>query len=130
MSTLVKPFKNIALTDLPEVGGKNASLGELYNNLSGKGILVPGGFATTAFAFWSFLGENNIDNKLVQLVKGLDKKRYTNLKEVGRKAREIIYSAALSNALENEIRKAYRQLSGDNDIAVAVRSGATAEDLP
>ncbi|HEY0733235.1 MAG TPA: phosphoenolpyruvate synthase, partial [Chitinophagaceae bacterium] len=71
-----------------------------------------------------------IDSKLFQLVKGLDKKRYTNLKEIGKKAREIIYNATLSNALENEIRKAYRQLSGDSDIAVAVRSSATAEDLP
>ena len=130
MPALIKPFQKITLKDLPEVGGKNASLGELYNNLSAKGIMVPDGFATTATAFWDFLTENKIDHELVLLLKNLDRKKYANLREIGKKAREVIMNASLSKQLQNNIRKAYRDLSGDNDIAVAVRSSATAEDLP
>jgi len=130
MQPLIKKFSNINLADLPVVGGKNSSLGEMFSKLSAKGIKVPDGFATTAHAFWHFLDYNSIRQPLQQLMQQLDKKNFTNLKEIGSNARKLIMDVWLPDELEDEIVTAYKELCGENDIEVAVRSSATAEDLP
>lgn len=130
MQPLIKKFSDINLADLPAVGGKNSSLGEMFSKLSSKGIKVPNGFATTAHSFWYFLDYNSIRQPLQQLMQQLDKKDFTNLKEIGSNARKLIMDVWLPDELEDEIASAYKELSGENDIEVAVRSSATAEDLP
>ena len=125
-----KKFSEISLADAPEVGGKNASLGEMYTRLSSKGIWVPNGFATTAVAFQKFLEQNNLKTKLDELIKSLDRKDFLNLKEIGCKARDLIMHANISNDFTKEIIQAYKELSKHGNRAVAVRSSATAEDLP
>ncbi|WP_413998785.1 phosphoenolpyruvate synthase [Flavobacterium sp. W1B] len=126
-------FDQIGITDIDKVGGKNASLGEMYNQLNPIGINIPNGFALTADAYRLFRKENNIEKKLNDLLLSLDLKTYANLSEIGKKARKIILSANLPAVIENEIRLAYQFLSNQNSIEnldVAVRSSATAEDLP
>jgi len=130
MNALIKPFNKIRIKDIPEVGGKNASLGEMFNELSEDGVKIPDGFATTSTAFWNFLKENNIEIALKDLLKELERKNYSNLHEIGSKAREIIMSGSFSDSFSKEILKAYHNLGGENKIDVAVRSSATAEDLP
>lgn len=130
MSELILKFSEIGISDVAKVGGKNSSLGEMFNNLSGKGINVPGGFATTSSAFWYFMDANNIRQPLKQLLDTLDKQNFANLKTVGREARALFLNATMPRDLSEAILDAYRVLSGTDDIAVAVRSSATAEDLP
>jgi pyruvate,water dikinase len=130
MSAFTKKFSQISLNDLAEVGGKNSSLGEMLGKLSAKGITVPNGFATTAFAFWTFLDYNKLWERLFQLLHTLDRKKFSNLKEVGRKARELILHAQMPDDIVRAIVSEYRELCNDGDLAVAVRSSATAEDLP
>ena len=132
MSAFTRKFKDIGIADLSEVGGKNASLGEMYSQLSGKGILVPDGYATTAFAFWTFLDYNKLWERLLQLLTTLDRKNYSNLKQVGSQARRLMLNAEMPGDIAIEIKRQYRQLFGnvDENEAVAVRSSATAEDLP
>ncbi len=130
MQTLIKKFKDIRLTDLPAVGGKNASLGEMLSQLSSKGINVPDGFATTAFAFNAFLEEYDLKQKLQALMKDLDRSTYGNLKEIGVRARDLIEREALLSSLREAVLKAYTELGGGSLVEVAVRSSATAEDLP
>ena len=129
MESLIKTFNEISIKDIANVGGKNASLGEMYNNLSSKGILVPNGFATTSFAFWSFLEENQLNKPLLELLKTLDRKTYSNLNEIGEKARQVILKGKFSKQFSVKIIQAYKNLSLENYIEVAVRSSATAEDL-
>ena len=93
MSNFIKKFAAIGIDDVAQVGGKNASLGEMFSKLSVKGIPVPDGFATTADAFWMFLNENNLKDKLHQLLNTLDRKKYSNLKEIGARARSMILDA-------------------------------------
>ena len=126
----IKKFNEISLTDLPTVGGKNSSLGEMFSKLSSKGISVPDGFATTTFAFEEFLSHNDLHVPLFNLMKQLDRKNYSNLKETGAKARKLLLEADLSKELKNAVLHAYKELCGDKYFAVAVRSSATAEDLP
>jgi pyruvate, water dikinase len=130
MSDFIKQFKVITIKDVPEVGGKNASLGEMINRLCSKNILVPDGFATTAFAFWTFLDCNKLWERLLQLLQTLDTKQYSNLKAIGAQAREWILNAEMPDEIAREIVKAYKELSTGTSCAVAVRSSATAEDLP
>jgi pyruvate,water dikinase len=130
MSTFTKKFSQISLNDLAEVGGKNSSLGEMLGKLSAEGIAVPDGFATTAFAFWTFLDYNKLRERLLQLLNTLDRIKFSNLKEVGRKARELILHAEMPDDIARAIVTEYRELCNDGDLAVAVRSSATAEDLP
>ena len=130
MATLIKRFRDISIADLPNVGGKNSSLGEMFSKLSAQGIQVPDGFATTATAFWQFLDHNGIRQPLQELMKQLDKQHYSNLKEIGAKARKLMMDAKLPDELMEEIKSFYKELSGTNEIDVAVRSSATAEDLP
>ncbi|ETN96469.1 phosphoenolpyruvate synthase [Zhouia amylolytica] len=131
MSLNIKKFKDILLSDIASVGGKNASLGELYNELSEEGVNVPNGFATTAAAYWNFLSENKINKKLEITLKELDRINYSNLSEIGTKARQLILNGQFSNQFINDIIKAYHDITDNKQaIEVAVRSSATAEDLP
>ena len=128
----ILPYNQVSMQDLREVGGKNASLGEMYKNLASKGILIPDGFAVTSTAYWNVLDENNIREKLAQKLDELDTKNFSNLREVSKAARELIIGATIPKKLETEIKRAYRNLCIDapDPCRVAVRSSATAEDLP
>jgi pyruvate, water dikinase len=130
MGKLIKIFNEISALDTAEVGGKNASLGEMFSKLSAKGIKIPDGFATTALAFRNFLNDNKLNDLLQGLLKQLDTQNFSNLKEIGNKAREHMLSAKMPQALQDAIRRAYKELGKDQLIEVAVRSSATAEDLP
>jgi len=130
MKSHIKEFSEIGIIDVDTVGGKNASLGEMYNQLTSKGVKVPNGFATTSYAFWEFLKDNEIEEPLKQLLKKLDRENYSNLESIGQQARELILSGSFSTALSEEIKKSYSSLCGSDLKAVAVRSSATAEDLP
>ncbi len=130
MNEYIKKFSETGIRDTAKVGGKNSSLGEMFSNLSSKGIAVPDGFATTAYAFEEFLTQNALHSKLDELMHQLDKNHYTNLNETGAKARELMLAGELSSAFQSSILQAYKELCGADDCEVAVRSSATAEDLP
>lgn len=130
MELYVKPFKQILLTDIPAVGGKNASLGEMFNRLSAQGVPVPDGFATTSAAFWYVLDKNALRPIIQKHLADLDRTNYVNLNAIGLTIRTLILNAALPDDLAKAIVAAYKNLCGSNDLAVAVRSSATAEDLP
>ena len=130
MNSFIKKFSEIELKDVASVGGKNASFGEMYNKLMPKGIKLPDGFATTSFAFENFLTHNSLHAPLYALMQSLDKTNFTNLKETGSKARELILDAEMPLHLQHEIIGAYKNLCGTEYKEVAVRSSATAEDLP
>lgn len=124
--TLDKLGKN----DIEKVGGKNASLGEMISHLSDLGVSVPGGFATTADAFNRFLTETGLIDKINNELKELDVNDVNKLTATGEKIRGWIIDQELPSDLEQEVRKAFEIMSDGEDIAVAVRSSATAEDLP
>ncbi|PRX42949.1 phosphoenolpyruvate synthase [Salegentibacter salegens] len=126
----IKKFRELAIKDVAEVGGKNASLGEMYNELSSEGVLVPDGFATTSEAFWIFIRSNNIEEKIKELLKKLDRDNFKNLSSIGAEARQLILSGNFSKDFSDEIISAYGELGNGDKIQVAVRSSATAEDLP
>jgi pyruvate,water dikinase len=130
MNTYIKKFNEIGIRDVAKVGGKNSSLGEMFSNLSSKGISVPNGFATTAYAFEEFLTQNALHAKLDELMHQLDRNHFANLNETGAKARELILAGELSENFQSSIIHAYKELCGEHDCEVAVRSSATAEDLP
>ena len=130
MNLYIKQFNEISIADIALVGGKNASLGEMFLKLSSKGISVPDGFATTAYAFEEFLTHNSLHSKLDDLMSQLDRSNYENLNETGAKARELMLAGELSQNLQSSVLQAYKELCGENDDEVAVRSSATAEDLP
>lgn len=116
--------------DIDKVGGKNASLGEMIGHLADLGVNVPGGFATTAAAFNRFLSDTGLTDKINAELKNLDVNDVHALTETGKKIRGWIVEQALPSDLEQEIRDAFAKMSNGEDIAVAVRSSATAEDLP
>ena len=130
MNTYIKKFNEIGISDLPQVGGKNSSLGEMYSKLSSKGILVPDGFATTSLAFEDFLTKNSLQPKLKALMDQLKRPGYENLNKIGEKARQLILAGELQPELTSAVSKAYKELCGKVEFEVAVRSSATAEDLP
>ncbi|MTV15477.1 MULTISPECIES: phosphoenolpyruvate synthase [Bradyrhizobium] len=125
-------FKDIGLEDVPLVGGKTASLGELYSALARQGVKVPNGFALTASAYRDALTQAGAWDKLCKLLDGLDKRNIAELAKRARAARAIVYAATDQEALRREVGKAYRKLEEEYgaNVAVAVRSSATAEDLP
>ncbi|MDX1343206.1 MAG: PEP/pyruvate-binding domain-containing protein, partial [Reinekea sp.] len=128
--TFLKRFSELRLTDVPLVGGKNASLAEMYRELSGAGVKVPNGFATTADAYWALLDENHLRDRITGLLADLDKRDVDALKRCGSTIRSLIRHATLPAQLANELRQAYHELSQEGGADVAVRSSATAEDLP
>ena len=124
-------FDEINLSHLPQVGGKNSSLGEMISNLSDSGINVPGGFATTSYAFWTFIKDANLDKNINDILDNLDVHDVVALSKAGKEIRQWVLDANLSNELEQDIRNAYQKLKkkyGDK-ATYAVRSSATAEDL-
>ncbi len=126
------PFSEIRIEDVGIVGGKNASLGEMFRELSGAGVRVPDGFAVTAHAFREFFRETGLDKKIREILQGLDSQNIANLQQRGRAAREAILAAEIPAAIRGEIIGAYAKLSKNapGGVDVAVRSSATAEDLP
>jgi pyruvate,water dikinase len=126
----IKRFSELRLTDVPLVGGKNASLAEMYRELSGAGVKVPNGYATTAAAFWALLDENRLRETIAGLLADLDKRNVDSLKRTGASIRSLIRNAQLPEQLHNELISAYAELSKEGGGDVAVRSSATAEDLP
>ncbi|MFH0846304.1 MAG: phosphoenolpyruvate synthase [Patescibacteria group bacterium] len=126
-------FSELRKEDVGIVGGKNSSLGEMYSNLTKKGVRIPNGFATTAHAYHVFMKDSGLKIKLQEIFKDLDTHNIRNLMERGKKARQIIVEADFSEELKRDILEAYKQLSesdGVKNMSVAVRSSATAEDLP
>lgn len=126
-------FNQISISDIGKVGGKNASLGEMYNQLNPIGISIPNGFAVTADGYRLFRKANNLEKMLEDLLLSLDTKDYSNLSSIGEKARNLILSATIPVEVRNEIRDAYQELGkscGTENLGVAVRSSATSEDLP
>ena len=133
MSNYIKWFSEIRIEDVPSVGGKNASLGEMYRELTPQGIRVPNGFATTADAYRLFLRSTGLDERIRSLLQGLDSNHIEDLRSRGSQIRHAILAADLPAEFVAEIREGYRMLSsGDptHGAHVAVRSSATAEDLP
>jgi len=129
----VLPFEQLRMTDVEIVGGKNASLGEMISQLSAAGVRVPGGFATTAQAFRDFLEHNQLTNRIAKRLEKLNTDDVKALLDCGSEIRNWIVDAKMPPALEDEIRTAFNRIHGDAKgvvFPVAVRSSATAEDLP
>lgn len=130
-SPWIRWFDEITLRDIAHVGGKNASLGEMYRQLSKKGIAVPFGFAITAQAYEHFIEKSQLKKPLHECLSDLDAKDITELRKKGAIARDLILNASFPADLEEVIKSAYRELMQKEGMgAVAVRSSATAEDLP
>jgi pyruvate, water dikinase len=132
IARFIRWFKDIKIEDIPTVGGKNASLGEMYRELTGQGVKIPNGFAVTAEAYWHVIQSADILNDLKAAMKGLDKTNLEDLMIRGKTARNLILSAGIPEDIWSEIKAAYDELCKEYgpDTDVAVRSSATAEDLP
>jgi pyruvate,water dikinase len=128
----IRFFEDIGIGDIPDVGGKNASLGEMYRVLQPQGVRVPNGFAVVASAYWYILERAGVLPTLKELLRGLDPADVTDLAARGRKLREQVYGAGLPDDLRAEILDAYHALQSEygSALTLAVRSSATAEDLP
>lgn len=128
----IKFFEEISLQDINLVGGKNASLGEMVQNLGSQGITIPSGFAVTADAYWHLLEQNNLKEEITNLLSNLDTRDVTQLASVGQTIRSLIRNTPLPQEIIDEIAQAYLEMERryGNSCDVAVRSSATAEDLP
>ena len=128
----IRFFREIGVDDVAVVGGKTSSLGEMYRELTPQGVKVPNGFAITAAAYRYVLDRANAWDALHEALEGIDASNMADLANRGRKARAIVYGAPLPDDLKREILAAYQTLQGEygHDLSVAVRSSATAEDLP
>ncbi len=128
----IKPFRELGMDDVGTVGGKNASLGEMISNLANAGVNVPDGYATTADAFWKFLDHNQLRERIQTRLEDLDIDDVAALKKAGSEIRGWIIDAPFQSEFEDSIKQAYASLSEgkENGVPVAVRSSATAEDLP
>ncbi len=130
-SSNIEWYADLGINDVDRVGGKNASLGEMVSNLAQAGVRVPDGFATTAEAYVRFLGETGLADRINKLLDDLDVDDTRELSRVGAQIRTAVEEQAFPSDLEQEIRSAYEQLTGaDEELSLAVRSSATAEDLP
>lgn len=132
-SAITIDFKLVGIQDIHQVGGKNASLGEMISHLSAVGVAVPEGFATTAQAFRTFLAQNGADKKIYGLLETVDVENVQQLAQMGKEIRDLILSLPFLPEFEKSVRAAYQQLAqsvGHDEFTVAVRSSATAEDLP
>ncbi|MCR9350243.1 phosphoenolpyruvate synthase [Vibrio alginolyticus] len=124
-------FNGLSMDDVDKVGGKNASLGEMVSNLANAGVSVPNGFATTSYAFNQFLDHEGLDERIHQLLDELDVEDVKALRKTGANIRQWVLEAPFPADLEQEIRENYQELiEGNPELSVAVRSSATAEDLP
>ncbi|MFT5426840.1 MAG: pyruvate,water dikinase [Gammaproteobacteria bacterium] len=128
----IVPFRELSMKDVAHVGGKNASLGEMIGNLAGAGVSVPDGYATTAKAFWDFLEHDQLKQRIYDRLDGLNIEDVKELAKAGTEIRQWITEAPFQEELEQSIIDAYQSMSADNKdgVSVAVRSSATAEDLP
>ncbi|MBI5272211.1 MAG: phosphoenolpyruvate synthase [Burkholderiales bacterium] len=130
-TALVAPFEQLRMSDVEVVGGKNASLGEMISQLAASGVRVPGGFATTAHAFREFLAFGGLTDRINQRLAALDTDDVRALAEAGNEIRQWVVDAPFPPALEQAVRDEYARVAGDApDATWAVRSSATAEDLP
>lgn len=127
-----RTFSELGMNDVPEVGGKNASLGEMFRHLSAEGVRVPDGFATTAEAYRHYLEHNHLTERIRKRLHGVDSNDLAQLERAGAEIREWIFGANMPPDLIEEVTSAYRNLAGGSgsEPEVAVRSSATAEDLP
>lgn len=125
-------YQELGMQDVPRVGGKNASLGEMISNLANAGVQVPGGYATTAEAFNEFLEQSGLNEKIHTILDTLDVEDVNELAKVGSQIRQWVIDTPFQPELDKAIREAYATLHGDdqNDVSFAVRSSATAEDMP
>jgi pyruvate,water dikinase len=127
----VVSLDKLGVHDVERVGGKNASLGEMISNLSGAGVSVPGGFATTAQAYRDFLEQSGLNERIHAALDALDVDDVNALAKTGAQIRQWVMEAELPAQLDTDIRRAFAEMAGGNEhLAVAVRSSATAEDLP
>ncbi|MEC8956296.1 MAG: phosphoenolpyruvate synthase, partial [Pseudomonadota bacterium] len=126
----IKKLNEINIEDIELVGGKNASLGEMIGNLTNLGIKVPDGFATTSDAYRDFIKHNNLGNRINKALENLDIKNINDLTKTGKQVRDWILESELPEKLVAEIQSEWNEMSNNKDIAVAIRSSATAEDLP
>ncbi len=126
----ILPFHSISLSDIARVGGKNASLGEMIQHLTAAGVKVPEGFATTVEAYHEFLAENNLATQIYPALQKLDPTDLTALEAVSREIRNKILQTQLSRRMKQALAAAYSSLDSTKNLSVAVRSSATAEDLP
>ncbi len=130
MTRYVKRLSELGMHDVELVGGKNSSLGEMISNLNELGVTVPGGFATTAEAYRDFLAQDGLADKIKAVLDDLDVDNIDDLRKAGSQIRSWIIDTKLPDELMGDIKTAFEEMSGGADIAVAVRSSATAEDLP
>jgi len=132
VEVFVKWFEDLRIEDVPSVGGKNASLGEMIRTLGEKGVKVPSGFAITAYAYKYMIEKAGIDVKIREILSDLNTNDVHNLAERGQKIRDLIRSTPIPHELEEDIRRRYREMENryGQNVDVAVRSSATAEDLP
>ena len=136
-SRFIRWFADIGIGDIPLVGGKNASLGEMVRELAPQGVKVPDGFAITAEAYRCFLKEAGLDQQIHDIVSGVDTRDLNSLRSCGSRVRHLILAAEFPKELEQAIVEAYEELGRRrtrgplaSPVDVAVRSSATAEDLP
>ena len=125
-------FNEIGIDDIALVGGKNASLGEMYRNLTKKNVKIPNGFAVCSSAYWHLLESTGAKDEIKKILSRLNTRDIAQLQKKGQQVRDLIRHLEFPNDLENEIKKAYNKLCKKygRDCDVAVRSSATAEDLP
>jgi pyruvate,water dikinase len=132
MTVYTLPLDNLGMDDVPVVGGKNASLGEMLQNLSGLGVRVPSGFATTADAYREFLAHDQLDQRIASRLAETDVDNIAQLQSTGSDIRRWIMEVPFPEAMEKSIDIAYQTLEQDygTEVSWAVRSSATAEDMP
>ncbi|MCB1623828.1 MAG: phosphoenolpyruvate synthase, partial [Pseudomonadales bacterium] len=130
MNTYVLPLESATMHDVEIVGGKNASIGEMIGQLTRLGVKVPGGFATTAHAYREFLQQQGLSERIRIALADLDIEDVTQLAATGAQIRQWILQTPFPAALQRAVLESFEKMSAGRDIAVAVRSSATAEDLP
>ncbi|RMF19106.1 MAG: phosphoenolpyruvate synthase, partial [Gammaproteobacteria bacterium] len=131
MEEYIVGFENLGMNDVERVGGKNASLGEMISGLSSAGVTVPGGFATTAHAYRRFLAQDNLADRINAELAKLDVDDVIALAETGSRIRQWVLDTPFPAEFEQALENAFAKLQdGNENLAVAVRSSATAEDLP
>jgi len=130
LETYVVGLAECGMRDIEHVGGKNASLGEMIGNLADLGVRVPGGFATTARAYREFLDEAGLNERIHDILDNLNVDDVRKLTQAGAEIRQMILDAPFPDVLRDAVTAAWNELCGGENIEVAVRSSATAEDLP